>query len=113
MAILPKVAKSFRGLAAWQSAASEKLAETTRSCQSWAYAVLRPDAIALDKQSRTRADARASGRSAVCKRLGKHPGDEAMQSPERPRNDIEQFRAGSKQVILWPAEYKAGNMIYP
>jgi branched-chain amino acid transport system substrate-binding protein len=28
-------------------------------------------------------------------------------------NDLEQFRAGSKQVILWPAEYKTGNMIYP
>ena len=31
----------------------------------------------------------------------------------RPANDLEQFRAGSKQVILWPAEYKTGNMIYP
>jgi branched-chain amino acid transport system substrate-binding protein len=28
-------------------------------------------------------------------------------------NDLEQFRAGSKQLILWPAEYKTGNMIYP
>ena len=28
-------------------------------------------------------------------------------------NDLEQFRAGSKQVILWPAEYKTGNMIFP
>jgi len=28
-------------------------------------------------------------------------------------NDLEQFRAGSKQVILWPAEYKTGTMIYP
>jgi branched-chain amino acid transport system substrate-binding protein len=28
-------------------------------------------------------------------------------------NDLEQFRAGTKQVILWPAEYKTGNMIYP
>ena len=28
-------------------------------------------------------------------------------------NDLEQFRAGSRQVILWPAEYKTGNMIYP
>jgi branched-chain amino acid transport system substrate-binding protein len=28
-------------------------------------------------------------------------------------NDLEQFRAGNKQVILWPAEYKTGNMIYP
>ena len=28
-------------------------------------------------------------------------------------NDLEQFRTGSKQVILWPAEYKTGNMIYP
>jgi hypothetical protein len=65
----------------------------------------------LDKQSRTPADARASGRSAVRKRLGKHPGDEARQSPERAPNDIEQFRAG--QVIVWPAEYKTGNMVYP
>ncbi len=28
-------------------------------------------------------------------------------------NDLEQFRTGSKQVILWPAAYKTGNMIYP
>ena len=28
-------------------------------------------------------------------------------------NDLEQFRAGTKQVILWPTEYKTGNMIYP
>jgi branched-chain amino acid transport system substrate-binding protein len=28
-------------------------------------------------------------------------------------NDLEQFRTGSKQVILWPAEYKTGNMVYP
>jgi branched-chain amino acid transport system substrate-binding protein len=28
-------------------------------------------------------------------------------------NDLEQFRTGSRQVILWPAEYKTGNMIYP
>jgi branched-chain amino acid transport system substrate-binding protein len=28
-------------------------------------------------------------------------------------NDLEQFRAGTKQVILWPPEYKTGNMIYP
>ena len=28
-------------------------------------------------------------------------------------NDLEQFRAGTKQVILWPAEYKTGSMIYP
>jgi branched-chain amino acid transport system substrate-binding protein len=28
-------------------------------------------------------------------------------------NDLEQFRAGSKQLILWPAEYKTGTMIYP
>ncbi|TMJ35746.1 MAG: branched-chain amino acid ABC transporter substrate-binding protein [Alphaproteobacteria bacterium] len=28
-------------------------------------------------------------------------------------NDLEQFRAGTKQLILWPAEYKTGNMIYP
>jgi branched-chain amino acid transport system substrate-binding protein len=28
-------------------------------------------------------------------------------------NDLEQFREGTKQVILWPAEYKTGNIIYP
>src|SRR5207244_11414359 len=28
-------------------------------------------------------------------------------------NDLEQFRAGTKQVILWPTEYTTGNMIYP
>ena len=28
-------------------------------------------------------------------------------------NDLEQFRASSKQVILWPSEDKADNMIYP
>jgi branched-chain amino acid transport system substrate-binding protein len=28
-------------------------------------------------------------------------------------NDLEQFRTGKKQAILWPAEYKTGNMIYP
>ena len=28
-------------------------------------------------------------------------------------NDLEQFRAGTKQPILWPPEYKTGNMIYP
>jgi branched-chain amino acid transport system substrate-binding protein len=28
-------------------------------------------------------------------------------------NDLEQFRAGSKQVILWPAEYKTGKIVYP
>jgi branched-chain amino acid transport system substrate-binding protein len=28
-------------------------------------------------------------------------------------NDLEQFRAGTKQAILWPAEYKTGSMIYP
>ena len=28
-------------------------------------------------------------------------------------NDLEQFRAGTKQVILWPATYKTGSMIYP
>src|SRR5262245_13600869 len=28
-------------------------------------------------------------------------------------SDLEQFRAGSKQVILWPPEYKTGDMIYP
>jgi branched-chain amino acid transport system substrate-binding protein len=27
--------------------------------------------------------------------------------------DLEQFRAGTKQVILWPSEYKTGTMIYP
>jgi branched-chain amino acid transport system substrate-binding protein len=28
-------------------------------------------------------------------------------------NDLEQFREGTRQVILWPAEYKTGNIIYP
>ena len=28
-------------------------------------------------------------------------------------NDLEQFRDTKHQVILWPAEYKTGNMIYP
>jgi branched-chain amino acid transport system substrate-binding protein len=28
-------------------------------------------------------------------------------------NELEQFREGTKQVILWPAEYKTGNIIYP
>jgi branched-chain amino acid transport system substrate-binding protein len=28
-------------------------------------------------------------------------------------SDLEQFREGTKQVILWPAEYKTGNIIYP
>jgi len=28
-------------------------------------------------------------------------------------NDLEQFRDTSHQVILWPAEYKTGEMIYP
>ncbi len=28
-------------------------------------------------------------------------------------NDIDQFRTTKKQVILWPAEYKTGTMIYP
>jgi branched-chain amino acid transport system substrate-binding protein len=28
-------------------------------------------------------------------------------------NDLEQFRDGTRQVILWPAAYKTGNIIYP
>jgi branched-chain amino acid transport system substrate-binding protein len=28
-------------------------------------------------------------------------------------NDLEQFRDGSKQVILWPPEYKTGDIVYP
>ena len=28
-------------------------------------------------------------------------------------NNLDQFRAGSKQPVLWPAEYKTGEMIYP
>ena len=28
-------------------------------------------------------------------------------------NDVEQFATGSKQPILWPPEYKTGDMIYP
>jgi branched-chain amino acid transport system substrate-binding protein len=28
-------------------------------------------------------------------------------------NDLDQFRDGRKQPILWPAEFKSGNLIYP
>jgi branched-chain amino acid transport system substrate-binding protein len=28
-------------------------------------------------------------------------------------NDLAQFRDGSRQVILWPDEYKTGDIIYP
>jgi branched-chain amino acid transport system substrate-binding protein len=28
-------------------------------------------------------------------------------------NDLEQFRDGAKQVILWPPEFRNGNIIYP
>jgi branched-chain amino acid transport system substrate-binding protein len=28
-------------------------------------------------------------------------------------NDVEQFRDGAKQVILWPPEFKTGNIMYP
>ena len=28
-------------------------------------------------------------------------------------NNVEQFRDGSRQPILWPPEYKTGTMIYP
>ena len=28
-------------------------------------------------------------------------------------NDLDQFRDTTHQVILWPAEYKTGNLIYP
>ena len=28
-------------------------------------------------------------------------------------NNLDQFRDGSKQPILWPPEYKTGDMIYP
>ena len=28
-------------------------------------------------------------------------------------NDVEQFRDGAKQVILWPPEFKTGDIIYP
>ncbi len=28
-------------------------------------------------------------------------------------NNIDQFRTGAAQPILWPPEYKTGNMIYP
>ena len=28
-------------------------------------------------------------------------------------NDLNQFRDGSKQPILWPPEFKSGEMIYP
>ena len=26
---------------------------------------------------------------------------------------MEQFRDGSREAILWPAEYKTGDMVYP
>jgi branched-chain amino acid transport system substrate-binding protein len=28
-------------------------------------------------------------------------------------NDLDQFREGKKQIILWPAEFRNGNIIYP
>jgi len=28
-------------------------------------------------------------------------------------NNLDQFRAGQVQPILWPAEYKTGNIVYP
>ena len=28
-------------------------------------------------------------------------------------NNLDQFRDGKKQPILWPPEYKSGNLIYP
>jgi hypothetical protein len=28
-------------------------------------------------------------------------------------NDLSQFRDSNHQVILWPAQYKTGNIIYP
>ena len=28
-------------------------------------------------------------------------------------NNVEQFKSGAKQPILWPPEYKTGEMIYP
>jgi branched-chain amino acid transport system substrate-binding protein len=28
-------------------------------------------------------------------------------------SDLDQFRDTKRQVILWPAKYKTGNMIYP
>ena len=28
-------------------------------------------------------------------------------------NNLDQFRSGAKQPILWPPEYKTGEMIYP
>jgi branched-chain amino acid transport system substrate-binding protein len=28
-------------------------------------------------------------------------------------NDLEQFRDGSKQIILWPPEYRTGDIVYP
>ena len=28
-------------------------------------------------------------------------------------SDLDQFRDGSKQPILWPPDYKTGNLIYP
>ena len=28
-------------------------------------------------------------------------------------NDIDQFKDSTREVIVWPAEYKTGNLIYP
>jgi hypothetical protein len=28
-------------------------------------------------------------------------------------NSIEQFRDGNKEVVVWPAEYKVGDVAYP
>jgi branched-chain amino acid transport system substrate-binding protein len=28
-------------------------------------------------------------------------------------NDFEQFKDGSKQVIVWPQQYKIGDLLYP
>jgi branched-chain amino acid transport system substrate-binding protein len=28
-------------------------------------------------------------------------------------NDLDQFRAGKAQPILWPSDYKTGSLIYP
>ena len=33
--------------------------------------------------------------------------------PQRQRNDLAQFTDESKEVILRPAEYKTGSIIYP
>ena len=42
-----------------------------------------------------------------------HPRTVFTQFQDIQPNNLEQFRDGSKQPILWPEKYKTGNMIYP